>query len=178
MPVESNLSNLDRHIQNSFDAIKLLNENGHYQQARYCAFILIDQMAWLVSDPKENVSTNFKRWVDKYFIPYYSQLSADELLALRNGLLHRSSSISQSIERGHLDRQLWFIDNLTHLGDIDKKSATEQSGFYIVNNTKFLQVALYGAVCSFRRDLELGGDLNLGEFGRKLGELLQPVLLM
>ena len=178
MPViESKLSNLDEHIQSSFDAIQLLYGKAHYQHARYCAFILIDQLAWLVSDPKANVSTNFKTWVDKYFIPYYPELTAEEILASRNGLLHRSSSISQSIERGFVDRQLWFIDNLKHAVDIKQDMATEKPGFYVVNSVKFIQLALHGAVCDFRRDLTISTDLSLDEFDRKLGELLQPVTL-
>ena len=176
--VELNLANLDRHIQSSFDAITLLYQNEHYPQARYCAFILIDQLAWLASKPSENQSTYFKSWVDKYFIKYYPELNAEEILASRNGLLHRSSSISQSIERGYVDRQLYFTDNLKHFEKIEHGKNIKNAKFFIINTSRFLKIALLEAVSDFRRDTQSILNNNPEEFKHKLGEILQTVPLM
>lgn len=172
---EHKLSNLDAHIKDSLSAIQLLCSDGYYQQARYCAFILIDQMAWLASDNNEKVSDYFKSWANKYFVPLYPEISAEELLASRNGLLHRGSSISQSIEKGYVARQLWFVDNLSHLHAFDHSKVDGDSIFYAVNSDKFLQVAFLGAINKFREDLESLIQANHHNFEKRLGELLQNV---
>ena len=172
---ENKLSNLDAHIKDSLSAIQLLCRDGYYQQARYCAFILMDQMAWLASDNNKKVSDYFKSWVNKYFVPLYPEISAEELLASRNGLLHRGSSISQSIEKGYVARQLWFVDNLSHLNALDHSKVDGDLIFYAVNSNRFFQVALLGAINKFREDLESLIQDNDHNFEQRLGELLQNV---
>lgn len=175
MSEEHKLSNLDAHIKDSLGAIQLLYKFGYYQQSIYCAFILMDQMAWLVSDTNEKVSDYFKKWADKYFVPLYPEISAEELLASRNGLLHRGSSISQSIEKGYVARQLWFSYKNEHLHAFDHSKVDGDLIFYAVNSDKFLQVAFLGAINKFRGDLESLIQANHHNFEQRLGELLQNV---
>lgn len=175
--VELNLANLDRHIQSSFDAITLLYQNKHYPQARYCAFILIDQLAWLVSGSEQHVNVYFKSWLNKYFTKHYPGISADEIWEHRNGLLHNNSSISRKIEDGRVKRQLWFVDKLEQFGSIEYGTDANELGVF-TNTYHFMQVALYNAVIDFRSDIQSCSKQEVEEINKKLGKILQPVPLL
>jgi hypothetical protein len=172
---ELDLSNLDRHIQESFNGIKLLYTSEHFNQARYCAFILIDQLAWLISGSEETVNIYFKSWLSKYFIQYYPEITPEEIWASRNGLLHNGSSISRDITNGRVARQLFYIDNIKSMEDISHHFDLSGNLFFPVNTARFLQVALYYAVERFRDDLNGECGFDRVEIGRKLGKLLAPV---
>ena len=172
---ELDLSNLDRHIQESFNGIKLLYTSKHFNQARYCAFILIDQLAWLISGSEGMVNVYFKSWLRKYFIQHYPEITPEEIWASRNGLLHNGSSISRDITNGRVDRQLFYIDNTRSMEDISHHFDLSGNLFFPVNTTRFLQVALYHAVEQFRSDLNSNDNFDRAEIGRKLGKLLAPV---
>lgn len=169
------LSNLDRHIQSSLNGIQLLYSHHHFDQARYCAYILIDQLAWLVSGSEQRVNVYFKEWVCKYFIPYYPEITPEELWASRNALLHNGSSISRQIENGTVARQLFYIDKLNSTEDVSHKFDLSSGKFFPVNTVKFIQVALFRAIEDFRRELSNGGDFDIVDVEKKLGKLLIPV---
>lgn len=172
---ELDLSNLDRHIQDSFDAIKLLYVGGHFNQARYCAYILIDQLAWLVSGSEQQVNIYFKNWLRKYFTQHYPEITPDEIWASRNGLLHNGSSISRGIINGTVARQLFYIDNVNSVDNLSHHFDLSSETFFPVNTTRFLQVALYEAAQEFRKSLDTDVSLDRVDLGRKLGALLAPV---
>ncbi|WP_327857641.1 hypothetical protein [Acinetobacter guillouiae] len=173
--IELDLSNLDRHIQGSFNAIKLLFEYKHFDQARYCAYILIDQLAWLVSGSEQQVNIYFKNWLEKYFKPFYPEITPEEIWASRNGLLHNGSSISRDIINGRVARQLYYIDNLNSEEEVSHKFKLSCNTFFPVNTTRFLQVALYGAVQTFRNNLDSDTNMDRIEVKQKLGKLLAPI---
>lgn len=172
---ELDLSNLDRHIQESFDGIKLLYEGGYYNQARYCAFILIDQLAWLVSGLEEQVNIYFKTWLNKHFKHHYPEITPEEIWASRNGLLHNGSSISRDIVNGRVARQLFYIDNVNSIEDLSHNFDLSCNTFFPVNTARFLQVALYHAVLEFRHNLNDDSGLDRIEIKRKLGKLLAAI---
>lgn len=170
-----NLSNLDRHIRDSFDGIKILYMNGHFNQARYCAYILIDQLAWLVSGSEQQVNIYFKNWLSKYFKPYYPEITPEEIWASRNGLLHNGSSISRDITNGRVNRQLFYIDNVSSIEELSHNFDLSCNTFFPVNTTRFLQVALYSAVQKFRNSLNSDSSLDYVDIKQKLGKLLAPL---
>lgn len=169
------LSNLDRHIQDAFDGIKLLYSNGHFNQAKYCAYILIDQLAWLVSGSEQSVNVYFRRWVEKYFSPYYPEITPEEIWASRNGLLHNGSSISRDITKGKVARQLFYLNDMTALEEISNKFDLTSNGFFPINTTRFLQVALYNAVEDFRKSLSSDASFDRIDIKEKLGKILAPL---
>ncbi|MDM1282407.1 hypothetical protein HXZ60_02180 [Acinetobacter towneri] len=171
-----NLDNLDRHIQSSFDAIALLYQFKYFDQAKYCSFILIDQLAWLVSGSEKRVNIYFKSWLNKYFTKHYPEISADELWASRNGLLHNSSSISRDTVSGKASRQLYFVDNLNTLNELSTYCDGDEI-YCLVNTGKFMQVALFKAVEEFRKDLMDFNIQDQEDVKEKLGKLLQPLYL-
>lgn len=168
------LSNLNQHIQSSFTSIQLLYTNQHYNHARYLAFILIDQLAWLISGNKYKTSVYFKDWINQYFIKYYPEITAEEIWASRNGHLHNNSSISRDIKNNNTLRQLWFVDNVTTTEEISHYFGA-QDVFFPVNTTRFLQVALLKATNDFIKELKSNNSFDLEDVKNKLGKILQPV---
>lgn len=173
MSVKLDLSNLDVHVRESFKAIQLLYENKLYNQSKYLAFILIDQLAWLISGSEPQVNVYFKAWLDKYFIKYYPEITSEEIWASRNGMLHNGSSISRDIVKQKVGRQLWFVYNLNHFDEINHEFNYPNS--YVVNSARFLQVALLNAVKDFRKDIGQGNVPDVDDLKEKLGKLLQEV---
>lgn len=171
------LSNLNRHIQNSFSSIELLYKNEQFSHAKYLGFILIDQLAWLISGNQWQVNVYFKDWINKYFIKYYPGISADEIWASRNGHLHCNSSISRDIETNKVSRQLWFVDDLKNADDIGVHAEVPLVLFFPVNTYRFLQVALYRAVTDFMLELQGENFFDLEDIQVKLGKVLQPMHL-
>ncbi len=167
------LSNLDRHIQQSLNGIKLLYDNQFDAQAKYCTYILIDQLAWLISDSESQVNVYFKSWVKKYFIKYYPQITPEEIWASRNGMLHNHSSISRDIVNQKVSRQLFFLDNLKHQEDINPEF--NYPSFFVVNTSRFILYALLGAVNDFGNDLRSGNVPDIEDVKDKLGKLLAEV---
>lgn len=171
-----NLENLNRHIESSFDAINLLYQSEYFDQAKYCSFILIDQLAWLVSGSETQVNTYFKAWLNKYFTKHYSEISADELWASRNGMLHNSSSISRDIVSGRVSKQLYFFNNLDTHNELSAYCDGDEN-YRLVNTRRFIQVALPNAVEDFKIDLMSFNIEDQGDVKEKLGKLLQPLYL-
>lgn len=167
------LGPLNEHIKKSLKGIELLYLETFFDQSKYCSYILIDQLAWLVSGNESNVNRYFKDWVERYFISHYPDISAEELWASRNGLIHNNSSISRQIEKGQVKRQLLFVDGLNHFDDINNHFDVNE--FYCVNTTKFIQEALVRAVEAFYKDLLAGNIYSEAEIKRKLGKLLVEV---
>ena len=169
------LSNLDQHIENSLSAIKLLYENNYFEQAKYCAYILIDQLAWLVSGSEKNINVYFKAWLGAYFIKYYPEITEEEIWASRNGLVHNNSSISRDIEKRRVARQLWFVDNSALTDDISHEFDLSSNVYFPVNTSRFLNVALCKAVADFRVALEKDIGLIDNEVENKLGKLFKSI---
>lgn len=171
------LLNLDRHIQSSLDAIDLLYLHRHFQEAKYCAFILIDQMAWLVSEHENEVNKYFKLWLGRYFVQYYPEISVDEIWASRNAHLHRASSISKSMENSNnTDKQLWFIDDMETQEQIDHLDYDpKEMIFHIVNTKRFIDFSLKKAIKLFKEDIENGKYIHTDTFNFRLGRILQPI---
>lgn len=169
------LSNLNEHIQRSFTSIQLLYNNQQYTHAKYLAFILIDQLAWLISGSEQKVNIYFKDWVNRYFIQHYPEISAEEIWASRNGHLHNHSSISREIENKKVSRQLWFIDNVATTNEVSHYFGEPLDVFFPVNTSRFLQVALFEATTNFIKELTGKNSFDLEEIKIKLGKVLQPV---
>ncbi|WP_180158841.1 hypothetical protein [Acinetobacter sp. YH01026] len=173
---ELDLCNLDQHIQESFDGIKLLELNSYFKQALSCAFILIDQMSWLVSGEEIYGNVYFKKWVNMYLTKHYPKISAEELWAYRNGLIHNNSTISRDITKGKVSKQLYFYNGLSTLEALDAYY-DDNDDYHIVNTAKFLQITLVCAVKEFRQDL---ANLSIQEQSgvkEKLRKILQPLYL-
>lgn len=173
MSKQPNLDNLETHIQESLNGIKLLYENRCFSQAKYCTYILIDQLAWLISVSENQVNIYFKNWLNKYFIKHYPEITAEEIWASRNGMLHNHSSISRDIVNKKVSRQLWFVDNLNHLNDVN--TAFNSPDYFVVNTTRFLQFALLNAINEFMSDLKSGNVPDMNDLIEKLGKLLAEV---
>lgn len=171
-------SNLERHIQSSFDGISLLYEHSQFQQAKYCAFILIDQLAWLISGNQRKISVYFKEWVNRYFIRYYPSISADEIWAARNGHLHCNSSISRDVENKKVSRQLIYLDNLETPADFSLNSNVANTTLFPVNSYRFLRFALYYAVTDFTNDLRGENNFDIQDIKVKLDKVLSPIYLV
>lgn len=176
MSQKLDLSHLIAHIDRSFISINLLLENQQYCHSRYLAFILIDQMAWLISGSEKKVNVYFKYWLNKYFIKYYPEINAEEIWASRNGYLHSHSSISRDIENNKVSRQLIFIDNVYNAKNIISSDCGEKlDKLYPVNANCFLKVALVNSVKDFMDDLKSDNFFDLKDIKLKLGKILQPV---
>lgn len=169
------LSNLNEHIQRSFTSIGLLYNNQQYSHAKYLAFILIDQLAWLISGSQQQVNIYFKDWVNRYFIQHYPEITAEEIWASRNGHLHNHSSISRDIENNKVSRQLWFIDNVATTNELSHYFEKPLDVFFPVNTCRFLQVALLEATNNFMTELTSTNSFDLEEIKFKLGKVLKPV---
>ncbi|HAV6150911.1 TPA: hypothetical protein JI297_17350, partial [Acinetobacter baumannii] len=165
--------NLESHIQESLNGIKLLYKNRCFSQAKYCTYILIDQLAWLISVSETQVNIYFKNWLNKYFIKHYPEITAEEIWASRNGMLHNHSSISRDIVNKKVSRQLWFVDNLNHLNDVNTEFNSPD--YFVVNTTRFLQFALLNAINEFMSDLKSGNVPDMNDLAEKLGKLLAEV---
>ncbi|MCA4272082.1 hypothetical protein [Acinetobacter baumannii] len=173
MSKQPNLDNLESHIQESLNGIKLLYKNRCFSQAKYCTYILIDQLAWLISVSETQVNIYFKNWLNKYFIKHYPEITAKEIWASRNGMLHNHSSISRDIVNKKVSRQLWFVDNLNHLNDVNTEFNSPD--YFVVNTTRFLQFALLNAINEFMSDLKSGNVPDMNDLAEKLGKLLAEV---
>ncbi|MFW6552668.1 hypothetical protein ACOCI4_15190 [Acinetobacter baumannii] len=173
MSSQPNFDNLESHIQESLNGIILLYTNKCYSQAKYCAYILIDQLAWLTSVSENQVNIYFKNWLNKYFIKHYPEITAEEIWASRNGMLHNHSSISRDIVSQRVSRQLFFIDNLNHLEDVN--ATFNSPDYFVVNTARFLQIALLNAITEFMSDLKSGNVPDMPDLKEKLGKLLAEV---
>jgi len=170
MSSKLDLSNFDVHVQESFKSIQLLYKNQLHNQSKYLGFILIDQLAWLISGNEQQVNIYFKAWLDKYFIKYYPEITSEEIWASRNGMLHNGSSISRDIVKQKVSRQLLFVYNLNHFDEINK--VFNDPSYAVVNSARFLEIALLEAVKEFRIDLEQGYVPDVDDVKVKLGKLL------
>lgn len=171
------LNNLDEHIHSSFTSIELLYSNQQYTHAKYLAFILIDQLAWLISGSEQQVNIYFKYWVNRYFIEHYPEITAEEIWASRNGHLHSHSSISREIENKRVSRQLWFIDNVATTNEISHHFEKPLDIFFPVNTCRFLQVALLKATTNFMIELAGKNSFDLKDIQFKLRKVLKPIYL-
>ncbi|MCM1639975.1 hypothetical protein MVQ14_17845 [Acinetobacter baumannii] len=111
--------------------------------------------------------------MNKYFIKHYPEITAEEIWASRNGMLHNHSSISRDIVNKKVSRQLWFVDNLNHLNDVNTEFNSPD--YFVVNTTRFLQFALLNAINEFMSDLKSGNVPDMNDLAEKLGKLLAEV---
>jgi hypothetical protein len=91
------------------DAVTSLRQFGHSVPALMLIYTAIDQMAWLSVQQERATGADFKRWVEKYMhgnnpLP----VSANELWAARNGLLHTGTAESSDNLRDTTIRKVYY----------------------------------------------------------------------
>ncbi|MEB2870254.1 hypothetical protein [Pseudomonas rhizosphaerae] len=136
------------------DAVTSLRQFGHSVPALMLVYTAIDQMAWL-SVPKERATgADFKRWVEKYMhgnnpLP----VSADELWAARNGLLHTGTAESSDNLRDTAVRKVYYT-----VGNVVNTVNNDQSVVFI--NVGELSHHFITGVMWFMSDLEADAELS------------------
>lgn len=176
MDINLDLANLDKHIQNSKNGINLLLEHGCFEQARYCTYILIDQLAWVVSGQCSQVNIYVQAWLTRYFKKYYPEISSEEVWSFYQEKFNNNLAIPNENYNNQMNRQLIFIDNTDATIDVQQYFGLDPfNQYFYVNTNRFIQLALTKALADFYRDLKSGNKYN-HEAKVKLKELLKKVL--
>jgi hypothetical protein len=167
--------NLNTHIQSSFDATTLLYSKGLFEHSVYLGFILIDQLAWLVSNENERTGMYFQNWVEEYFIKFYPDITPLEVWGARNAKLHMNTAEAQAnIRKGA--RKLLFIYDVNE--SINVNDGNTLNDIYIINGYHFLYVALKKAVESFMVRVNQFDNDELEKLEVRLRKLLEKVPLL